>query len=135
MGIVRGEIVVRIARRLARKPPEYTKTCRSVPLRALVSEVRHARWREVVSAPAAYGPAMIEIPRSAPASVACGRRGLPLLATCPCDRRRLVPFRLLKTDDGDTTPLPDRQDARGAGGPVVHPGWSRVISPPVSAKI
>jgi hypothetical protein len=28
-----------------------------------------------------------------------------LLAVCPCGRRRLVPFRLLKTHDGDTTPL------------------------------
>lgn len=48
---------------------------------------------------------MIEIPRDAPASVACGRSGLPLLAVCSNGHRRLVPFRLLKTHDGDTTPL------------------------------
>jgi hypothetical protein len=48
---------------------------------------------------------MIEIPRDAPGSVACGRSGLPLLATCSNGHRRLVPFRLLKTGPGDRTPL------------------------------
>jgi hypothetical protein len=48
---------------------------------------------------------MIEIPRDAPGSVACGRSGLPLLAVCPGGHRRLVPFRLLKTGDGDRTPV------------------------------
>jgi hypothetical protein len=40
---------------------------------------------------------MIEIPRDAPGSIACGRSGLPLLAVCPAGHRRTVPFRLLKT--------------------------------------
>lgn len=48
---------------------------------------------------------MIAIPRDAPASVACGRSGLPLLAICPMGRRRLVPFCLLKASDRDRTPL------------------------------
>jgi hypothetical protein len=48
---------------------------------------------------------MITIPRDAPASVACGRSGLPLLAICLTGHRRLVPFRLLKVSDGDRTPL------------------------------
>jgi hypothetical protein len=48
---------------------------------------------------------MIELPRDAPGSVACGRSGLPLLAVCPCGRRRLVPFRLLKTSEIDRTPI------------------------------
>jgi hypothetical protein len=48
---------------------------------------------------------MIEIARDAPGSVACGRSGLPLVAVCPSGRRRLIPFRLLKTSDGDRTPL------------------------------
>jgi hypothetical protein len=48
---------------------------------------------------------MIGIPRGAPGSVACGRSGLPLLADCPCGHRRLVPFRLLKTEPADQTPL------------------------------
>ena len=51
---------------------------------------------------------MIELPRDAPGSVACGRSGLPLLAICSCGRRRLVPFRLLKTSDTDRTPLYSR---------------------------
>jgi hypothetical protein len=48
---------------------------------------------------------MIEIPRDAPGSVACGRSGLPLLAVCPCGRRRTVPFRLLMTSETDHTPI------------------------------
>ena len=48
---------------------------------------------------------MLEVPRDAPGSVACGRSGLPLLAVCLCGRRRLVPFRLLKTSETDPTPL------------------------------
>lgn len=48
---------------------------------------------------------MIEIPKDAPGSAACGRSGLPLLAICNCGRRRTVPFRLLKTGDEDPTPL------------------------------
>ena len=48
---------------------------------------------------------MKEIPRDAACSVACGRSGLPLLAVCPCGRRRTVPFRLLQTSDADRTPL------------------------------
>jgi len=48
---------------------------------------------------------MIEIPRDAPGSIACGRSGLPLLAMCPTGHRRTVPFRLLKTSESDRTPL------------------------------
>ena len=48
---------------------------------------------------------MTPMPRDAPASIACGRSGLPLLAECANGHRRTVPFRLLKTHDGDTTPL------------------------------
>ena len=46
---------------------------------------------------------MIEIPRDAPGSVACGRSGLPLLATCSNGHRRLIPFRVLKTGLDDRT--------------------------------
>ncbi len=48
---------------------------------------------------------MTPIPRDAPASIACGRSGLPLLAECANGHRRMVPFRLLKTHDGDATSL------------------------------
>jgi hypothetical protein len=48
---------------------------------------------------------MIAIPRDAPGAVACGRSGLPLLAICPCGRRRTVPFRLPKTSESDRTPV------------------------------
>jgi hypothetical protein len=48
---------------------------------------------------------MIEIARDAPGSVACGRSGLPLLAMCPCGRRRTVPYRLLQTSETDRTPI------------------------------
>ena len=48
---------------------------------------------------------MIEIIRSAPASIACGRSGLPLLAICPDGHRRTIPFRLLRTSEADRTPL------------------------------
>jgi hypothetical protein len=58
-------------------------------------------WRR----PPGYAAAMIEIARDAPGTLACGRSGLPLLAVCPCGRRRLIPFRLLKTSDGDRTLL------------------------------
>ena len=49
--------------------------------------------------------AMIELPRNAPGSAACGRSGLPLLGGCPGGHRRAIPFRLLKTFDNDKTPL------------------------------
>lgn len=48
---------------------------------------------------------MIELPRNAPASIACHRSGLPLLAVCPSGHRRTVPFRRLRTGSGDTTAL------------------------------
>ena len=48
---------------------------------------------------------MRQLPLDAPGSVACGRSGLPLLATCANGHRRAVPFRLLKTHDNDRTPL------------------------------
>lgn len=48
---------------------------------------------------------MIELPKDAPGRAACGRSGLPLLAVCPGGHRRAVPFRLLKTDNDDATPL------------------------------
>jgi hypothetical protein len=64
---------------------------------------------------------MIEIPRDAPGSVACGRSGLPLLAVCPCGRRRLVPFRLLKTGPNDRTPVYGRPfKCRACGSREVH---------------
>jgi hypothetical protein len=47
----------------------------------------------------------IEIPQDAPGSVACGRSGLPLLASCSNGHRRMIPFRLLKTGPDDRTPL------------------------------
>jgi hypothetical protein len=49
--------------------------------------------------------AMIEIPRDAPASVACGRSGLPLLPLCPAGHRRTVPFHRLRTSESDRTPV------------------------------
>lgn len=52
-----------------------------------------------------YAAAMHQIPRDAPASIACGRSGLPLLAECATGHRRTVPFRLLKTYDDDRSPL------------------------------
>jgi hypothetical protein len=48
---------------------------------------------------------MIEIARDVPGAVACGRSGLPLLAVCPCGRRRTVPYRLLQTSETDRTLL------------------------------
>lgn len=48
---------------------------------------------------------MIELPRDAPGSAACGRSGLPLLAVCPAGHRRTIPFRRLRTEPGDTTPI------------------------------
>ena len=48
---------------------------------------------------------MIEIPRDAPGSVACGRSGLPLLALCLAGHHRTVPFRRLKTSETDQTPI------------------------------
>jgi len=48
---------------------------------------------------------MLQIPTDALGSVARGRSGLPLLATCPNGRRRTAPFRLPKTHDNDRTPL------------------------------
>jgi hypothetical protein len=48
---------------------------------------------------------MFQFPRDAPGSDACDRSGRPLLAICPNQHRRLIPFRLLKTNAGDRTPL------------------------------
>lgn len=48
---------------------------------------------------------MIPIARDAPGSIACGRSGRPLLAVCPQGHRRMIPFRLLKTSESDTSPL------------------------------
>jgi len=48
---------------------------------------------------------MIELPKDAPGEAACGYSGRPLLAICPCGKRRTVPFRLLKTDFGDQTAI------------------------------
>ena len=48
---------------------------------------------------------MIEIPRDAPGSVACGRSGLPVLALCLAGHHRTVPFRQLKTSETDQTPI------------------------------
>jgi hypothetical protein len=63
---------------------------------------------------------MIEIPRDAPGSVACGRSGLPLLAVCPNGHRRAVPFRLLKTGPDDRAPLYGRLfRCRACGSPEV----------------
>jgi hypothetical protein len=67
-----------------------------------------------------YRGDMIEIPRDAPGSVACGRSGLPLLATCPAGHRRTVPFRLLKTSESDRTPLYGRPfRCKACGSPEV----------------
>jgi hypothetical protein len=67
-----------------------------------------------------YRGDMIEIPRDAPGSVACGRSGLPLLATCPTGHRRTVPFRLLRTSESDRTPLYGRPfRCRTCGSPEV----------------
>jgi hypothetical protein len=66
-----------------------------------------------------YRGDMIEIPRDAPGSVACGRSGLPLLATCPAGHRRTVPFRF-KTSESDRTPLYGRPfRCRACGSPEV----------------
>ena len=51
---------------------------------------------------------MIEIPRDAPGSVACGRSRLPLLALCRAGHHRTVPFRRLKTSETDQTPIHGR---------------------------
>lgn len=68
-----------------------------------------ARSRVHVAAPIATDrptvPPMQLIPRDAPASIACGRSGLPLLAVCFTGHRRTVPFRLLKAHDDDRSPL------------------------------
>jgi hypothetical protein len=48
---------------------------------------------------------MTPIARDAPASIACDRSGLPLLAACASGHRRLVPFRLLRTSAEDRTML------------------------------
>ena len=48
---------------------------------------------------------MRQIPVDAPASIACGRSGLPLLACCGNGHRRTVPFRLLRTHDDDSSRL------------------------------
>ena len=48
---------------------------------------------------------MIPIPQDAPGAIACGRSGLPLLAICPNDHRRFVPFIPLKTSEDDRTPI------------------------------
>jgi hypothetical protein len=63
---------------------------------------------------------MIRIARDAPASVACGRSGLPILAICPSGHRRTVPFRLLKTSEDDRTLLYGRPfKCRACGSPEV----------------
>jgi hypothetical protein len=51
---------------------------------------------------------MHQIPRAAPGSYACSRSDLPLLGVCPNGHRRLIPFRLLRTNKDDRTPLYDR---------------------------
>ena len=48
---------------------------------------------------------MIDIPRDAPGSVACGRSGLSLLTICPNGHHRTVPLRLLKTSESDRTAI------------------------------
>jgi hypothetical protein len=78
----------------------------AVPASPLSRPYALARLREVVALAAGLPSApMIEIPRSAPGSVACGRSGLPLLAICPNGHRRAVPFRRLRTSETDRTPL------------------------------
>lgn len=52
---------------------------------------------------------MIELPRDATGHAACGYSGRPLLAVCSCGRRRTIPFRLLKADFGDATPIYGRR--------------------------
>ena len=51
---------------------------------------------------------MIELPPDAPGEAACGYSGRPLVALCTCGRRCFVPFRHLRTDYGDRTPLYSR---------------------------
>ncbi|MDB5575313.1 MAG: hypothetical protein JWR80_489 [Bradyrhizobium sp.] len=51
---------------------------------------------------------MIELSKDAPGEAACGYSGRPLVALCPCGRRRFIVFRRLKTDFGDRTPLYSR---------------------------
>lgn len=48
---------------------------------------------------------MLELPKNAPGEAACGYSGRPLVAVCPCGGRRSIPFRKLKTDFGDKTPI------------------------------
>ena len=48
---------------------------------------------------------MIELPKNAPGEAACGYSGRPLLAVFSCGGRRTVPFRKLRTDFGDKTPI------------------------------
>jgi hypothetical protein len=48
---------------------------------------------------------LLQFPRDAPGSDACNRSGRPLLAICPNQHRRLIPFRLLKTSNDDRTPF------------------------------
>jgi hypothetical protein len=48
---------------------------------------------------------MIQLPADARGFAACGRSGLPLVAVCSAGHRRLVPFRLLRTNNDDRTPL------------------------------
>ena len=52
-----------------------------------------------------YFVGMIELPKDAPGSAASGRSGRPMLGLCQNGKRRLIPFRLLKTGDDDRTPL------------------------------
>ena len=83
--------------------------CRLMKLRARLRLALPAFARQMLSGrhrqPAATLLDMIAIPQDAPASVACGRSGLPLLAVCPMGHRRTAPFRLLKTSENDTTLL------------------------------
>ncbi len=52
-----------------------------------------------------YVAVMRQLPVDAPGSAACGRSGLPLVAVCGNEHRRLVSFRLLRTNDDDRSPL------------------------------
>jgi hypothetical protein len=67
-----------------------------------------------------YRARMIPIARDAAGSVACGRNGLPLLATCSNGHRRTVPFRRLRTSEGDRTPVYGRPfKCKACGSPEV----------------
>lgn len=48
---------------------------------------------------------MIELHKDAPGEAACGYSGRPLLVVCSCGQRRAVPFRKLRADFGDKSPI------------------------------